>query len=69
MEHGLQELSESFGMSIESMMEQSIMDGVSPAICVKCGYTTEMEPDQDRGWCEECEGNTVKSALILAGVI
>jgi hypothetical protein len=34
-----------------------------------CSYTCEMEPDQDRGWCEECRSNAVKSALILAGVI
>jgi len=34
-----------------------------------CSYTCEMEPDQDRGWCEECRSNTMKSALILAGVI
>jgi hypothetical protein len=28
-----------------------------------------MEPDQRRGWCDECRANTMKSALILAGVI
>lgn len=42
-----------------------------PAICVNedCDYCTDMEPDQDRGWCGECGTDTVKSALILAGVI
>lgn len=42
-----------------------------PAICMDpdCDYTTEMEPDQDRGWCEVCEKNTVKSALVIAGII
>jgi hypothetical protein len=34
-----------------------------------CDYATEVEPDQDRGWCESCGTNTVKSALILAGLI
>jgi hypothetical protein len=47
---------------------------MSPAatrICVTdgCDYTCEMEPDQDRGWCEVCSTNTVKSALVLAGLI
>jgi len=44
---------------------------VSPAICMNdgCDYTAEMEPDQDRGWCEACGTNTVASALILAGLI
>lgn len=32
-------------------------------------YTTTVEPDCDSGWCENCETQTVKSALILAGII
>jgi len=50
------------------LLEASITDSVCPAICVECGYTCEMEPDQDRGWCEECQKNTVKSALVLGGI-
>ena len=52
-------------------MEAAALDSVSPAICMTegCDYTCEMEPDQDRGWCEVCGTNTMKSALILAGVI
>jgi hypothetical protein len=44
---------------------------VSPAICTEpdCDYTTEMEPDQDAGYCEACGKNSVASALILAGLI
>ena len=67
--YGLQELLDEWGVDMETMMRDSIMDGVAPAICTNCGYTTEMEPDQDRGWCESCEKNTVKSGLILAGMI
>ena len=46
-------------------------DSVCPAICMTegCDYTTEMEPDQDEGYCEVCGGNTVVSALVLAGFI
>ena len=57
--------------SIEAMLEAATFDSVSPGICIKpdCDGTTEVEPDQDRGWCEACGGNTVVSALILAGII
>jgi len=53
------------------MLEVATFDSVAPAICTNegCGYTTNMEPDQDRGWCEICGTNTVKSCLILAGII
>ena len=57
--------------SLEALLEATITDSVSPAICTAedCSYTCEMEPDQDRGWCEACGKNTVQSALILAGLI
>ena len=53
------------------MLEERIHDGCQPAICTTpgCEYTTEMEPDQDEGWCEECHRNTVKSMSVLAGII
>lgn len=56
--------------SVDDLLETCI-DSVVPAICCnpRCDYTTEMEPDQDQGWCEVCETNSVKSALILAGFI
>ena len=46
-------------------------DSVCPAICMTegCDYTAEMEPDQEEGYCEVCGGNTVASALVLAGFI
>jgi hypothetical protein len=57
--------------SVEDMLEACAADSVSPAICTDpdCSYTTEMEPDQDRGYCEVCGKNTVASALVLAGLI
>ena len=51
------------------MLQETVMDNISPGICPDCFYSTEVEPDQDKGWCEECESGTVKSALILAGII
>ena len=57
--------------SLDDLIAATVSDSVSPAICMNdgCDYTTEMEPDQDRGWCEACGTNTVASALILAGII
>ena len=57
--------------SLDDLIAATISDSVSPAICMNegCDYTAEMEPDQDRGWCEACGTNTVASALILAEII
>lgn len=44
-------------------------DSVSPAICMECGATTQMEPDQCQGYCEQCRKNSMVSALVLAGLI
>jgi hypothetical protein len=57
--------------SFDDLLKAAATDSVCPAICTTegCNYTTEMEPDQDRGYCEACGGNTMVSALILAGFI
>lgn len=65
----LLKLAEQEGMDVMDMLEEAVMDSIVPAICTTCESGTEMEPDQDRGWCESCGTNTVKSCLILAGVI
>lgn len=59
------------GMDVMEMLEQASFDGISPGICTnpECEYTTTVEPDQDKGWCEICETKTVISCLMLAGVI
>jgi len=57
--------------SFDDLLQAAATDSVCPAICMTegCDYTTEMEPDQDKGYCEACGGNTVTSALILTGFI
>jgi hypothetical protein len=57
--------------SLDGLLQAAATDSVCPAICLTegCDYTAEMEPDQDRGFCEGCGGNTVTSALVLAGFI
>jgi len=67
----MQDLSESYAMSLEEMMEQATFDSLAPSICMNedCDYTTDMEPDQDKGWCEVCSTNSVKSILCLMWIL
>jgi hypothetical protein len=46
-------------------------ESVCPAICMTegCDYTADLEPDQAQGHCERCGGNTVTSALVIAGFV
>ena len=58
----------------DALFAAAMTDTVCPAICCNpddpdCDYTAEMEPDQDRGWCEMCERGTVVSALMLGDII
>jgi len=58
----------------DALFATAVTDSVCPAICCnpdnpECDYTAEMEPDQDRGWCERCERGTLVSALMLGGLI
>jgi len=57
--------------TFDGLLRHAASDSVCPAICMTegCDHTTEMEPDQDSGYCEKCGGNTVTSALVLAGLI
>jgi len=57
--------------SLNDLLQAAVTDSLCPAICMTegCNHTTEMEPDQDQGYCESCGGNTMASALILAGFI
>lgn len=54
-----------------ALISESLLDAVCPAICMnpECSYTEDLEPDQQGGWCPECKANTMKSGLILAGII
>ena len=56
---------------VEDLVKASMRDSVCPAICMTegCDHITEMERDQDEGYCEACGGNTMVSALVLAGLI
>ena len=57
--------------SIGALLNDSALDAVVPGICMVQGsnYTTKVEPDQERGYCESCEKGTVQSCLVIAGII
>jgi hypothetical protein len=67
----LKDLADIEGLDVMDLLEEASIDSVCPGICTNkdCTYTTEVEPDCSQGYCEDCDTNTVKSALVLAGVI
>jgi len=56
---------------VNDFLEVWVNDSECPGICMNddCEYSTEVEPDSDSGYCENCETNTVSSGLILGGLI
>lgn len=67
--YGLYDLEEITGKSLMDMVQDSLFESSVDAICVECGDTSEMEPDQTGGYCENCKTNTIVSGLVLGGVI
>ena len=55
--------------TIDDLFEAAAADSVVPGICMTCDWVCDVEPDQDQGWCENCDANTVQSALVIAGLI
>ena len=71
MESKLETLAGQYGYSVNDLLEEYGLDSLVPGICMNpgCEYVTESEPDQREGWCGACGTTTVKSALVLAGMI
>ncbi len=67
----LSTLADGYGSSVEELLEEYGVESVVPGVCMNpdCDYTTECEPDQRKGWCDECETPSVRSLLVLEGVI
>jgi hypothetical protein len=59
------------GIDYEKLVAGEFFDSIFPGICMTdgCDHTCEVEGDQTEGYCEMCGGQTVVSALILAGVM
>lgn len=58
-------------LDLDDLLLAALLNDASPAICMTegCNHTADMEPDQDQGFCAACGGQTVVSALVLAGLI
>jgi len=67
----LDQLASLWGMSLHDFIEEYALDDVAPGICMNpdCDYVAEVEPDQREGWCEECDMRSVRSGIVLAGLI
>lgn len=59
-----------YGGSVDEMLEHYSIDSVVAGICTTCkAIEPSCEPDADDIECEDCETPTVKSVLIIAGLI
>lgn len=56
---------------VMDFLEDNALDSLMPAICMMpdCDHTTDLEPDQRSGFCESCGRNSMKSCLVIAGII
>ena len=57
--------------NVADLVDRAAHEPTAPGICSNqgCKYSCDVEPDQDRGWCEVCGASTVKSSLVLANLI
>ena len=67
----LDHLADQYGLDVDEMLESAVFDSVAPGICFApgCDYTTDVEPDAARGWCEGCDAPRVAACWVLAELI
>ena len=67
LKHKAHTLCEIEGLPLIDILEQSLLDGIAPGICVNanCDSVYYYEPDQTEGYCEECGTNSVWSIQEL----
>ena len=56
---------------VVNFLEDHALDSIVPAICVApdCDHSADLEPDQRAGFCEVCGRASMKSGLVIAGMI
>jgi hypothetical protein len=58
------------GVDVDTLLELATLDSSRAGICTTCHTIhDDCEPDAEENACSECEENTVKSALVLGGLI
>lgn len=67
----LEDLADEYGWTVDELFAEESFDGTAPGICMRrgCRFVEDYEPDQEEGWCPECQTNSVCSVLVLAGLI
>lgn len=56
--------------TLNDALKEATFDSVCGGVCMLCGSVTdECEPDATNNWCAECDGQSVKSILVLGEVI
>ena len=59
-----------FGGNVSEMLNHFVTDCVVPGICTTChAIEISCEPDARENTCGNCDADTVRSILDLAGVI
>ena len=59
------------GLTVAAFIEEYVLEDVVPGVCMNpdCDFTADYEPDQREGWCEECATRSVRSGIVLAGLV
>ena len=67
----LKTLMELEGTNVEQFVHDTMFESLVEGICMNdgCDATYQYEADQSKGYCHECRTRTVKSGLLLAGII
>jgi hypothetical protein len=56
-------------MDVGEMINCYLFKESCPAFCLSCGYIEEQAPETFAGWCPVCDTDTMRSALVLAGIL
>jgi hypothetical protein len=51
-----------------ALIERYLFKDKCPAYCLRCGYIEDKEPETFSGWCPVCDSDSMRSALVLAGI-
>ena len=67
----LYDLALAWDMTPAALIDEYALEDAVPGICMNpgCGYTTGCAADLRGGWCEKCGTPSVKSGIVLAGII
>jgi hypothetical protein len=53
---------------VPELIDSSLFKDSCPALCLSCGYVEHKDPETFAGWCPACDTDTMRSALVLAGI-